>query len=173
MKKQDNKDIINNFTYNDKKQNQPRVNMLLPPPLLLVILGILAASLHWIKWGGFQLNLTRILIGGSVIVLGCLLIYLSGKAFLKEKTPIRPDRTHTMTIVMHGPYAFSRNPMYLGMALILVGLSFALKSPFLLFATFIFIIILQLGVIRREERYLLQMYPEIYRAYIKKVRRWF
>lgn len=172
MKKGSDNDVMNYCSNNATKQHQPCVNMLLPPPLILIVLCTLAAGLHWIKWGGFQFTLIRLFTGGSVILLSSLLIYLSGKTFLKYKTPIRPDKTHAVTIVMQGPYAFSRNPMYLGMVLIILGLSIMLKSPFFLFATFIFIVILEYGVIRKEERYLLQIHPDIYRIYRKKVRKW-
>lgn len=172
MKTRIDKNITDCDTDNLLQHPQPRVNMLLPPPILLLVLAALSACIHLLRWGGFQFSPVRVIIGGNIVLLGCLLIYLCGKSFLKEKTPIRPDRIHTMVIIKHGPYAFSRNPMYLGMVLVLLGLSIFLKSPIFLFSTLIFIITLHFGVVKREERYLLQMYPDIYAAYMKNVRRW-
>lgn len=172
MKTQRNTHLKDSVTDDQPHQLQPRVNMLIPPPVLLLMLAAAAAYLHWVRWRSFQLTPERTLIGSVVVLLGCLLIYLCGKSFLKEKTPIRPDRTHATSIVIHGPYAYSRNPMYVGMALMLVGLSIVLKSPAFLFSAFIFMVILHFGVVLREERYLLQIQPDTYGAYMQKVRRW-
>ena len=73
---------------------------------------------------------------------------------------------------MSGPYGFSRNPIYLAMLLLQIGMSFWANSPwFLLFAA-LPAALLVWGVISREELYLERKFGADYLAYKTRVRRW-
>src|SRR5262249_39974941 len=65
-----------------------------------------------------------------------------------------PTSLPTTTIVDTGPYRFTRNPIYLGMVLGLIGLALALNSPWLLLTMAPFAFVIRYGVVAREEAYL-------------------
>jgi protein-S-isoprenylcysteine O-methyltransferase Ste14 len=78
----------------------------------------------------------------------------------------------TTSIVDTGPYRFTRNPIYLGMMLGLVGLAIAFDSPWPLVTLVPFALVIRYGVVAREEAYLERTFGEVYRRYRARVRRW-
>ncbi|MGO9849829.1 MAG: methyltransferase family protein [Methylocella sp.] len=121
--------------------------------------------------GSFAFSEARTLIGGLVTVLSVILIGASGRVFKKAGTPVRPV-SPTTTIVQSGPYRFSRNPMYVGMAGIMVGLSVCLGSPLFIVALVAALAIVHFGVVLPEERYLEALHGDAYRGYKMSVCRW-
>jgi len=86
-------------------------------------------------------------------------------------TNVRPDRP-ALTVVRSGPFARSRNPLYLALFLLLAGIGVAAASPGILAMSVPLLVVLRLGVIAREERYLEAKFGEEYLAYKRAVRRW-
>ena len=84
-----------------------------------------------------------------------------------------PTNLPTTTIVGSGPYRFTRNPIYLGMFLGLIGLTIALDNLWLLVMLVPFAIVIRYGVVAREEAYLERKFGDVYRGYRSRVRRWF
>ncbi len=78
----------------------------------------------------------------------------------------------TITIVERGPYRFTRNPIYVGMFLGLIGLAVAFDDLWLLAVLVPFALVIRLGVVAREEAYLDHKFGEAYRGYRRRVRRW-
>ena len=78
----------------------------------------------------------------------------------------------TGAIVPTGPYAFTRNPMYLSMTVLYSGIAFIFNAtwPIIFLPAVLFVI--HYGVINREERYLERKFGEEYISYRAKVRRW-
>jgi protein-S-isoprenylcysteine O-methyltransferase Ste14 len=83
-----------------------------------------------------------------------------------------PTRLPTTTIVDTGPYRFTRNPIYLGMVLGLIGLAIASNSLWLLLTLVPFVLVIRYGVVAREEAYLQRKFGDAYRRYRSRVRRW-
>jgi len=83
-----------------------------------------------------------------------------------------PTSLPTTTIVNTGPYRFTRNPIYLGMVLGLIGLAIALNSLWLLLMLVPFALVIRYGVVTREEVYLERKFGDVYRGYRSRVRRW-
>jgi protein-S-isoprenylcysteine O-methyltransferase Ste14 len=83
-----------------------------------------------------------------------------------------PASLPTTTIVDTGPYRFTRNPIYLGMVLGLIGLAIALNSLWLLLTLVPFVLAIRYGVVAREEAYLERKFGDVYRGYRSRVRRW-
>jgi protein-S-isoprenylcysteine O-methyltransferase Ste14 len=75
-------------------------------------------------------------------------------------------------IVTALPYSMSRNPMYLGMTIIMLGFAIWLNSLWILGALAIVHVILHYGVVAREEAYLEKKFGRTYLEYKKRVRRW-
>lgn len=75
-------------------------------------------------------------------------------------------------LVTDGPYRYSRNPMYLGMALLVLGFALALGSVGALLGVPVFMLAVQWLFILPEERRLEGLFGEAYRGYCRRVRRW-
>ncbi|MFA5930308.1 MAG: isoprenylcysteine carboxylmethyltransferase family protein [Candidatus Micrarchaeia archaeon] len=109
---------------------------------------------------------------GAIIIGFGLVMALWGRAlFLKGKTTLSPYEVPT-SLVTDGPFRISRNPMYLGMASILLGVAVLLGT----WAAFVFpvLFVMTIGAlfIPNEERKLEKIFGEKYGKYKKKVRRW-
>jgi len=154
-----------------ESSERKKVGMVLPPPIIFGLAAVGAAVAQYFLIGSFAISEARSLIGGLIIVLSVILIGASARFFKKAGTPVRPVSPAT-TIVQSGPYRFSRNPMYVGMAGILVGLSVCLGSPVFLVALMAALAVVHFGVVLPEERYLEALHGETYRRYKASVRRW-
>jgi protein-S-isoprenylcysteine O-methyltransferase Ste14 len=84
----------------------------------------------------------------------------------------RPYQPADHTIVENGPYRFTRNPIYLGMFIGLVGLPVAFDTLWLLLMLVPFALVIRFGVVAREEAYLDRKFGDVYRGYRSRVRRW-
>jgi protein-S-isoprenylcysteine O-methyltransferase Ste14 len=83
-----------------------------------------------------------------------------------------PTHLPTTTIVDSGPHRFTRNPIYLGMFLGLVGLAIAFDNLWLLMMLLPFALVIRYGVVARKEAYLERKFGDVYRGYRSRVRRW-
>jgi protein-S-isoprenylcysteine O-methyltransferase Ste14 len=87
------------------------------------------------------------------------------------RTPVDPREAPT-AIVTGGPFARTRNPGYLGMALIYTGISLAANRRWPLVALPAVLAIVDRGVVRREEAYLTERFGDDYEDYRRRVPRW-
>jgi protein-S-isoprenylcysteine O-methyltransferase Ste14 len=111
------------------------------------------------------------IIGGFLIVCGAV---LSGSAVLRFKgvgTTVRPDRAPS-SLVITGPYKITRNPMYLGLALVCLGIAIADQSIWALVLFPIIVIMIQYWAIEPEEAFLERRFGKDYSSYKASVRRW-
>src|SRR5262245_12473911 len=83
-----------------------------------------------------------------------------------------PTNLPTTAIVESGPYRFTRNPIYLGQFLGLIGLAIAFDNLWLLIMLVPFALVIRYGVVAREEAYLERKFGDVYRGYRSRVRRW-
>lgn len=83
-----------------------------------------------------------------------------------------PTNRPTTTIVESGPYRFTRNPIYMGMFGVVVGLAIAFDNLWLLVMLVPFVLVIRYGVVAREEAYLERKFGDVYRNYRRRVRRW-
>jgi hypothetical protein len=95
-----------------------------------------------------------------------------GGLFRRLGTNVPPSQPTTL-IATTGPYRWTRNPMYLGMALIYAGLAIGFDGPIAFALLPLVLIAIQTQVIAREERYLEAKFGDDYRRYKAEVRRWF
>jgi len=111
------------------------------------------------------------LVGATAVVIGMVLILWAVRLFAKAGTTIKPFEASTKMIV-GGPYRWSRNPIYLGMVIILLGIGFTLGTltPFAILPLFVWLI--QKNVIAHEEAMLDKSFGPAYAEYKKRIRRW-
>lgn len=110
-------------------------------------------------------------LGGILIACGAM---LAGSAILRFKsvgTTVRPDQASS-TLVIVGPYKITRNPMYLGLALVYAGISIADQSVWALILLPVVLAIIQRQAIEREEAFLERRFGTDYLRYKEDVRRW-
>lgn len=89
----------------------------------------------------------------------------------KMKTTFIPDGTPEV-LISSGPFKFSRNPIYLGMLTILVGLAFLMSSLSAIIIAIVFGTIINFTWIAHEEKKLHELFSEDWENYSSKVRRW-
>ncbi len=102
---------------------------------------------------------------------GLLLFISSLRALRRAETDVRPYKP-TTSIVAEGPYRFTRNPIYLGFTLVYGGVTALANSPWGALLLPLVLVLMQRGVIQREERYLERVFVEEYLQYKARVRRW-
>ena len=95
---------------------------------------------------------------------------IARKLFKKHKTPLRLDTSSYL--IKEGVFSKSRNPMYLGMLLVLVGISIFSTNIFALVTPIVFFGLIKYIYIKKEEKMLTETFGEEYLAYKKIVRRW-
>lgn len=150
---------------------QDRANIIAPPPLIFLATLLVGLALGW-RWPTPALApLGGYLLGGGLALLAVLLAGTCIRCFLKAGTTADPY-TLTSTIVRHGPYRFSRNPMYLSLCLLQTGIGVALGNLWLPAMLPLALLIVRYGVVAREEAYLARKFGEEYLAYTRQVRRW-
>jgi len=92
-------------------------------------------------------------------------------AFRRYHTSPNPYRPST-TLVTGGPYRFTRNPMYVGFTLMYLGAALWLNARWPLLLLPVVLLVMQYGVIVREEQYLESVFGDEYVQYRGRVRRW-
>lgn len=142
-----------------------------PPPAIYVaglLFGIVAELIESTP----SLHPAITIIAGAAFI--GLSIYLDGSAtklFVKNKTQVIPWRPAS-TLVIEGPYRFTRNPMYLGMACLYIGIAFSFGLLWAFAFLPMVILLVDRTVIAREEPYLEKKFGDAYITYKRSVRRW-
>lgn len=150
-----------------------RLELLIPPPLVMLLIGLLM----WVLSRLFPSLAFAWLHGDAAAIATALLgiaISLAGiVTFRRARTTIDPKRLEDVsTLICSGIYRYSRNPMYLGVLLVLVGWAIYLGNLFSILGLFVFIAYITRFQIIPEERLLSEKFGESFRSYQKEVRRW-
>lgn len=142
----------------------------LPP---LIFLGALAIGLVLERWVPSTLGWRGALLpaGVGTLVAGAALGIWGDVSMKRAGTSPLPWKP-TQAIVDHGPYAWTRNPLYLAQALMQVGIALAVDSWWALLWVIPALVVVRYGVIGPEERYLSDKFGERYLSYTRRVRRW-
>ncbi len=138
------------------------------PPVILLC-GLIAQVVLYFTFP-VLVNLS-ILFGILILIIGISLVYISLRKLSKMKTTFIPDGKPEK-LVKDGPFRFSRNPIYLGMLLILVGVSISLQSFSSLMISIVFGLIINFTWIKHEEKKLEDIFDSEWEEYSKRTRRW-
>ncbi len=153
-------------------QGNDHANVAVFPPLpfvLAVVVGILAHVLWEFRffpeiWIGHAT-------GWPLIVTATVLIAWAQRTLAgagESSNVYKPNSA----IVSTGPFAFTRNPMYLSMTLLYAGIAFLVNTAWPVVLLPAVLMLIHYGVISREERYLEIKFGDVYRQYRARVRRW-
>ena len=148
------------------------MKLVIPPPILGLITGLGI-------WGVSQLALLQLTFIGQkpiaivFIACGVLIELIAVAAFFRAKTTVNPLRPDTASkLVVQGLYHYTRNPMYLGLVVVLLGWTVWLGNPFGLGLVAVFVWYMTVFQIKPEEAALKQLFGVDYAAYCQRVRRW-
>jgi protein-S-isoprenylcysteine O-methyltransferase Ste14 len=102
---------------------------------------------------------------------GVVINLIADKAFHKADTTVKPFQ-ESSSLITEGVFRYSRNPMYLGFLLILIGVAllFGSLSPWIIIP--LFVVLMEVVFIRVEERMLEEKFAQAWLVYKNKVRRW-
>ena len=144
-----------------------------PPFLFLgaLALGCLLTLVVPLGPGLGQANTLAFVVGLAFVLIGVALAGLSARRFHLAGTSIVPGEPST-ALVVTGPYAFTRNPIYIAFVIAYFGLAIMLTSLWVLLLLIPVLAILQRGVVEREEAYLERQFGDAYRKYRARVPRW-
>ena len=151
-----------------KHDSRKRPATLLPPPLIYVAALWAAWELHQ------QLPLAFPAppgIGWMLVALGCVLMLWAAWTMFRHRTTVNPYKG-VAQLVQNGPFAFSRNPIYLADSTIYFGVMLIWGNLWPLPLYPIVWAAIRYGVIRNEEAHLAAKFGEAYAQYCKRVRRW-
>ena len=121
--------------------------------------------------GGWFTSLAGQLAGRAILLVGLAMLVVAGGLFKQADTDLIPFRD-VRALVTTGVYRFTRNPMYLGMALVLLGCAVVVGAATALVVPVVFVLIIQYRFILPEEQMLLELFPEDFPVYCQRVRRW-
>ena len=145
----------------------------IPPPVVALLIG---AGMWLVSRGGPSIDmppLIRTVGAGAIAASGGILAFAGKIAFRRAKTTINPLRpANASSLVTSGIYRFTRNPMYLGLLLLLLGWSVYLSSVFVFVGPVLLVLYLGRFQIAPEERVLAAKFGEAYLDYRSRVRRW-
>lgn len=153
------------------KKDHPGVYI--PPPILYVViflLGIFLQRKYPLPARLFSLTIAKVL-GVLFIIITLVFLINSIRQFIVTRNTIVPIRPAT-SLQTTGIYAITRNPMYVGLLSLYIGLACMIGSWWNFILLPVVVVVVNVLVIRKEEKYLEREFGGEYREYRGKVRRW-
>jgi len=141
------------------------------PPTYFYLLLILLIIFHFILPILYFIKPPFSYLGVILIVFGISINLQTDKLFRQKETTVKPYEKPSK-LIREGPFTFSRHPMYLGMVLILLGISILLGSLITILFPLLFFFVMQLLFIPYEEKQMQKQFKNEYTSYKKKVRKW-
>jgi len=143
---------------------------LLPPTYFLfsiILMVLLDLFIPWVRIIPGRWNLPGIIL----IIIGIIINIAADHEFRLSRTTIKPfeESSHLMT---NGLYRFTRNPMYLGFTLILIGAAILMSSLTPFFIIPLFVILIEKKFVVREEQMLSMKFGPAWQEYASRTRRW-
>ena len=157
----------------EQKQGQSGLELKVPP----VALAVIAAALMWVTSSAapaldFQFPANSMFSVGLALI-GALTCLAGVRSFRRAETTVNPmNPKSTSSLVISGIYRYTRNPMYLGFLVILLGWSAFLANVLALALLPAFILYMNRFQICPEERALASLFAHRYAEYRARVRRW-
>lgn len=154
-----------------KEQDHPNISPMVHPPLVAVFFIVLAYFLGYFLPLPFEVPMLLRYLGLAMTFVGFLLGIGAFIEFRKARTTLDPHGT-TKQLVTSGIYRFTRNPIYLGFLLMVVGLPLNSGHYWGIVMVPFYMLTMSRLVIQREEAYLEKKFKDKYTSYTSRVRRW-
>jgi protein-S-isoprenylcysteine O-methyltransferase Ste14 len=153
----------------DRSADNPGVIAL--PPLLYGGAFIVVLVLRWFWPMRIVADSGLLWAGLGLVAIGVALASWGRRTMTAAGTNVNPSLPAT-ALVTSGPFRYSRNPLYVALTIVFLGLTLAVNTWWGVVVLIPLLAIMHRGVVRREERYLEQKFGESYRQYRSKVRRY-
>lgn len=141
------------------------------PPLLFSSILVAGLVLHWFLPLRPLPGIVARPLGALLFIAGMLLASWGRKAMTAAGTNVHPGEP-TLAIVTNGPFAHTRNPLYIAIIAVYLGAALLVNALWPVLLLVPLVVVTHLGIVRREERYLEAKFGDGYRAYYARVRRW-
>lgn len=144
----------------------------LPPPVWALLYLIAAGALSWMYPWRRLIDLRIVWLGNALIAVGFAIALWAISLFQLEGTELNPTSETNKSLIIRGPYCFTRNPMYLGLIVLTLGIAVRVGSmpmfavPVLLFTTANWV------HIPFEEAKMRRQFGAEFGVYTSQVRRW-
>jgi len=149
------------------------LDLRIPPMIVVILLGGAMWGLARLAPGLYYHYPGRLPLAIAIGLLGLIVVMAALIQFRRQQTTPDPTRPEKSTaIVTTGIYSRSRNPMYLGMLLWLIGWGVYLSNPMVAIGPIAFVLYLNRFQIAPEERALTRSFGAPYQEYLRSVRRW-
>ncbi len=141
-----------------------------PPALYAgtLLIGLLLDSVFPI---GFLPRSVALILGVLALICAALIAISAFRVMNRARTAIHPSHP-TTAIVSDGVFSLSRNPIYLSITLLYIGITLLFSALWALLLLLPLLVIVQIGVVKREEIYLERKFGDEYLRYKTRVRRW-
>ena len=156
-------------------ETRDTAGVIAPPPLIALAAVLIGITLDWLM-PAYVLTVLlprEVRIGaGLLLIVGGFALGFNGRGtFVRFGTNVNPFKPSS-ALVTTGIFAHVRNPMYVGLALVVAGIGLALASDWTLVMLVIAAVVVHFGVVVQEERYLEAKFGDTYRDYIRSVPRY-
>ena len=148
-----------------------RAGVIFPPPLIMLLALIAAIALQRFWPLSVASRAVAVTLGVAFCLFGIGIAAWGRITLVRGGTDVSPYRP-TTSIITGGPYRFTRNPLYVGIQSLFIGLSLLVGTWWGLVLLVPAFLILHFGVVLREEAYLEHKFGQPYLAYKSSVRRW-
>ena len=145
----------------------------LPPPFVFLGFLLIGVFLHSVVLPlGFPLPRSITLATGALLVVAAIALFATALRLFRASGQHPRPWLPTPSLIVEGPYRFSRNPIYLAMTLVQIGLGFLLDDAWIVVLSAASLTAVHFIAVRPEEAYLLDRFGEPYRRYLVSVRRY-
>lgn len=144
-----------------------------PPPLVAILSLLLGVAMHYSRpLARMPLSATaRIALGVLIFIAGLIPAVWARIHFIRTGQSVIPWKP-TPELIFQGPYRYTRNPMYVGLTLMQIGIGIAFDVLWISLLAVITLTIIHVIAVRPEEAYLTQKFGDPYRDYLNRVRRY-
>lgn len=151
-----------------------RAAVIAPPPLLTLLSIAAGAIVDHFKPFPLIRNLDfgpRVALCAAILLAGASVVFTAIRQFVRHHEHPSPYEP-TNAIVSTGIYRFTRNPIYVGFLIVVIAAAIGFNSWWVLLSIVPLFLLLQFGVVLREETYLSAKFGAVYDDYRRRVRRW-
>ena len=141
------------------------------PPTYFFFSMLALIALHFLLPITGVLEVPWNLTGLIPVIIGAILNLLADNDFKKHNTTVKPFEKSSV-LITKGVFNITRNPMYLGMALLLIGAAMILGSLSPYICVIVFILLMNVVFIKAEEKQLADVFGDEWEKYKQSVRRW-
>ena len=146
----------------------------IPPAVVFIVFGgLMWVVARFLPFGDFDF-FGRIWLAGFLLIMALIVAGIALVQFFVSRTSIDPHRPQKSSkLVTSGVYQISRNPMYLGLLILLLALGLWLGNAFNTLTAAGFVYYMNAFQIKPEEKQLQTTFGSVYKQYCSMVRRWF